>query len=293
MKNIIKILLIIICITGCETQSVLDLPEIDSKLVVNSIFYADSLFKINITSSKPNNSKDFYLMQKFDYVKDATIIITQEGISYDDFEYKEKGFYISKSFMPKTSVACQLIVNAEDFKPVQSQSKIPYRINIDSIYYSYINDPETGDRVLKVNLVWNDPADENYYYIFGIKENSEGYFSKGTPDIYLRNHPIFGDWSLKASKKLLVFDDKIFNGKRFNFELLMHKESAPYGLTIYSFYLCHISKDFYLWAESLGRYSEQNSFFDEPVVVYSNIENGLGIFAGCNISADTLYFVKP
>jgi hypothetical protein len=292
MKSILKISFIAFWLIGCETQSVLDLPEIDTKLVVNSIFYPDSLFKINITSSKPNNSKDFYLMQKFDYIKEAEISVTQNGISYNDFEYRDKGFYISTSFVPETSATCQISVSTDGFETIQSQSQIPYKINIDSLYYSYISDPETGDRVLKVNLVWNDPPDENYYYIFGMKENSEGYFSKGTPDIYLRNHPIFGDWSLKISKSLLVFDDKFFNGKRFNFELLMHKESAPYGLTTYSFYLCHISKDFYLWAESLGRYSEQNSFFDEPVVVYNNIENGLGIFAGCNVSADTLYFVK-
>jgi hypothetical protein len=293
MKKILLFIPILFILNiGCETILELDLPEIEPKLVINCIFNPDSLIKINITSSKPKDSKDFYLMNRFEYIEKAEILLFENDTSISDFVYQGKGNHISSIYKPQVGKKYKIQIKSPGYATVEAESIIPKKITLDSLYYSYINDPETGRRILKVNMVWHDPPEENFYYIFVIKENSEGYFSKGSPPIYLRNHPIFGDWSLRISKSLMVFDDKLFNGQTFNFELLMDKEYAPYGLTFYSFYLVHISKDFYLWAESQGRFFEQNSFFDEPVVVYNNITNGLGIFAGCNISGDTIFFTK-
>lgn len=282
--------ILIFILVGCETQVPFELPVIEPKLVINSVFSADSLFKINITASKPNNSKDFYLQQKFDYVQNAEIFVTQNNVLYSDFEYKENGFYVSKSFIPKTESKCELKVSAKGYKTVQAQSSIPYKIKIDSFYYSYISHPDIGDNILKINLIWNDPPDENYYYILASLKHTTKAYAKKSPDIFLRNHPIFGDWSLRTSKNLLVFNDNTFNGKKYNFEFFVGNRNNTFGSNTYTFYLCHISKNFYQWAESIGRYFEQNSFFDEPVVVYNNIEDGIGVFAGYNMSSDSLSF---
>jgi hypothetical protein len=275
-----------ITIFSCETRTELNLPEIQPKIVLNSFFNPDSLFRINLTLSKLKNSRDFNLINKWTYINNADIRLFVDNEIITDFIFKNKGNFVSSAYKPIAGKEYTIQIKYTDYQEIEAKSLIPEKITIDSLYYSFIED-ESGSKMLKVNIIWNDPPEQNFYYIFVIKEE-QYYGYKESPAIFLRNNTIFGDWT--TGQSLMVFDDKIFNNHYFNFDMLLNYDVAQFGPTYYIFYLVHLSKDFYLWAESQNRYFQQNTFFDEPVIVYNNIKNGLGIFAGCNISCDTISF---
>ena len=59
--------------------------------------------------------------------------------------------------------------------------------------------------------------------------------------------------------------------------------------------LMHVSKEFYNYYTTLS--NQRNSQFDiysEPTQLYTNIENGLGVFAGASMSTNNLKIIpKP
>jgi hypothetical protein len=58
---------------------------------------------------------------------------------------------------------------------------------------------------------------------------------------------------------------------------------------ILKFELQTLTKDTYYYIKSLGASEWSNDgLFSEPVQVYNNIDNGLGIFGGCSSSTDSL-----
>ena len=92
-------------------------------------------------------------------------------------------------------------------------------------------------------------------------------------------------------------NDKSFNGKDFRIKILIHQGNILHdrkqrGKGMITVYLNSLSKEFYKYALSFSEQIETgDNPFTEPVKVYSNIENGLGVFAGYSYSKDSLVVV--
>lgn len=89
-----------------------------------------------------------------------------------------------------------------------------------------------------------------------------------------------------------IFDDGLIDGDRFKFdlditisnnvELSSEQKLLKNELIII---LTHLSKEYFLYKKSLDAYLEESySLFSEPIQVYTNINNGIGIFATKNSS---------
>lgn len=100
-----------------------------------------------------------------------------------------------------------------------------------------------------------------------------------------------------------IFPDDYFDGKEYTLQLSISKNIFTYyGSGAYyqpygggpnnkndiisertTLYVHRLSKDFYNYMKSLKLYDHYRDFpFAEPVPVYSNVKNGVGIFAGFN-----------
>lgn len=98
----------------------------------------------------------------------------------------------------------------------------------------------------------------------------------------------------------IIFSDEFFNGElhTLDFYMQFHEESLRPGLTIFDeenrkgyhdytlfVVLQHITRAQYLYEVTLDEQALIfGDTFSEPVFVHSNVENGLGIFAGYSIS---------
>jgi hypothetical protein len=91
-----------------------------------------------------------------------------------------------------------------------------------------------------------------------------------------------------------LFNDLLFNGQNKALELEIPYENYSgievgyewsYKTLSVRVYLHNISKSYYYYRNSLELYqSASGNPFAQPVQVYSNIENGFGVFAGSQIS---------
>ena len=85
----------------------------------------------------------------------------------------------------------------------------------------------------------------------------------------------------------MFLSDALFNGRDFEIKLKISKFSFYETDTVLlDVSLEHIAEPYYLYAVSSNKYRRtSNNPFTEPVSVYTNVENGLGIFTGYTSSS--------
>lgn len=153
-----------------------------------------------------------------------------------------------------------------------------------------------GDTAVYLKLRLTDPGNEENFYRLKVrnlrKYNTDGdkeYYNcqelfKSDDVIFKDNRLVrgWGGWSAYFSN---VFDDHLFNGKEYTFEL---KTSLyPIGDTTYKRYLIielqSMPKDYYYYLKSMLLYRiTLDSDFAESSYLHSNVENGWGFLGSLN-----------
>ncbi|MEO8796118.1 MAG: DUF4249 domain-containing protein, partial [Daejeonella sp.] len=276
-RTAIIFLPILLCFSACETVVEIDLPIEKPKLVVNSIFNADSTLKVNVTKSRPSSESGF----DFEIVKDAVVEIFKNNQSLGLLNYAGKGNYIaSAKFQVEPGAEYSVKVKASDFetaeasefmrvKPVISSFKvIPDGVNSGSSYKNY-----------KANFTLKDPNESNFYFIRAWLVSQNGRKSPLQTD--LKN--TLGQFSPLRSESLQlhVFDDRSFNGKEIIFDLEIGQiyigTNEDYTIV---FELGSINKSYFDYMYSVKRQFEDIPLLEpKNLPLSNNIKNGLGIFA--------------
>lgn len=300
---IASFILLITTISSCELVIPLELPNQEPKLVANCIFNSDSLWHIEISKSvsslgieRPSSFPDANLVLKEDGnpIQDLILDSTLVNIFGSNEEYQY--FYRSLSSKPIEGKNYTLEVSKDGFESISASEKAIETIRIDtilvqdSVYEDSFNNYYAEVKIRFKDLpnvknhysfrfaqVYYDPFN-NEYYIY-----STGFYSKdlslrenyqkelgdeeGTLGVYHYRVPFFTDAFFEnRDKEIIIYveswlfrnqtpDEQLF------VELVTHSEAS------------------YLYSLQAERqqYNDGNPFA-EPVQVYSNIENGLGIF---------------
>ena len=144
-----------------------------------------------------------------------------------------------------------------------------------------------GSKLDAVEITFTDPAgEENYYEIGLVRVDSSasgnlciGRMSVETQDL---NAERGGDWDA------ILLTDAGFDGQEYKIILGIYN-SFNQGGNITLQWKC-ISKEHYQYSKSLRAFNDSGDLggFAEPVSIFSNVENGLGVFT---CSTDELYTV--
>ena len=134
---------------------------------------------------------------------------------------------------------------------------------------------------LRFKIKIDDPEDEDNYYMISFigQDYPISFYSKeqvieNGNDGFM-NYAIISDKIINGQSRTLLFDLEYYN--------FMEEVNTV------DIYVNSISKEMYLYYLQLGKYSQSgSSFMAEPVMVYSNITNGLGIFGGYSISKSSI-----
>jgi hypothetical protein len=232
--------------------------------------------------------------------------------------------YRSVSTKAETGRNYRLEVTHDDYDMASAETFLPHKPEIINIKTEDITENYYGQdlRGIQVTLRFKDVPNEKNYYRLNISTFTGNWFPNfdtkdDTTGVIQLSHNNIGNVS--SSDKLLnqneedandflfgspgnaynLFTDDLIDGKEYeltfsiypnnntiwyNGELMVFGEKPGefYQITIQ---LQTITKDAYLYMRS--SYAQRwygNDFFSEPVQVYSNIENGVGIFAGFNPS---------
>ena len=274
---------------GCETIVDAKLPEHQPVLVANSFFQPDSTWRAHISRSTP-----ILVDGAFPVIENATVEILEGPQVISRLAYIGNGNYFSSTGKPIPGRTYQLRVSAPDFQTISASDIIPRQIPINSVAIldsSVDQDPN----LMEISIDFNDPPNEkNYYHLSFLIETNSGqryatYFFTNDPLLAETNSDIDISSEPEFSGSQAVFDDALIAGERYTLNINVYNFIPAPDLKKISMTLSAVSKSFfdYFKTSELQEQTEDNPFA-EPTLVFNNIENGLGIFAGYHPTAVTV-----
>ena len=309
-KRILLWGLIAFVFISCRKEFKIDYPELSPTLVVNCLFTHDSIFNIQVSrlTVLNDNSTDTI-------IRNAKLTLYENGTFFDLAQYNSQlGFYQSTK-TAQAGNSYRLTVEAEGFPVATASDKLPDTLFIDStnLYCSAYYDSWQNQHYDKVELFFSEPAPDNYYEIFTFTHKyyeyegeSENIYTIPTEmtsfDPIILSEGILDEEKYRPS---LVFSDNLLaNNAEVNFLTCTGVSGTsfpPDGYTV----LRNVSKNYYLFRKQWYKYLDTNgaaemsgmaqfanmSFVASPLEAYTNVENGLGIFAGY-IQTEKLMTVK-
>jgi len=264
----------------------MELPEEKPQLVVNAVFNADSLVKVDLSESKPVNSSS----NRFTAVENASIEVFKNSASQGYLHYKGKGQYFSEVPLPNEPGAeYSLKVRASGFDDAEATEILPAEPVIGNLNLKLLYQNGSTYQSCKGSFTLNDAPEENYYFlrVWLINNNN----SKSLLYVSLKN--TLGQFEPYGmmSRGVYLFDDKSFNGKTLTLDIettqgfYVSENEKPKILIE----LVNTGKSYYNYQYDVNKQSNSDPVFSpEKSPVSNNIKNGLGIFAPYNSAG--LYF---
>jgi hypothetical protein len=296
MKPILLIATLAIIITACEKNIEVKVPQQPSKLVINSITKVNTPFTVFVTKTagilEPGNLSN----QK---LTNASVYLYKDKVLVDSFAYNPvtENYSVRNNTLAKAGHTYQLKAIAPGFTGVEATSTIPSFTPIESISMrKNARQTSFGDRLDEVKITFRDDVSNSNYYQLKVlrpyfnQNNSIDYspiycIYSNDKDIDRGNNTDFNELETCLDNNLLIAD-KNFNGQLKTFILyILQQDLEPVfnsatNTTAYPVLeLQSITSDYFRYRKSYDAYLDaKDNPFAEPVLIYSNVTNGYGIF---------------
>lgn len=297
MKKLFFLLSVSLIYISCEKVIPFEGDVNTPKLVINSVFESDSTFKVHVSSSR-----SVIDTSSFENIDDAVVTIKDvNGNVIEVLNHVVNGFYKGQ-VLPEENTTYILEVNHPNYAKITASDSLPSPIIINSVDTSTILDPINGNR-LRISMNFDDPENNQNYYLLETYSVNEYLIVENLDTI---------EYELDTTKQFMVltdevfqnggspwrdqglFNDLLFNGQNKTLEIEIPNENWSgsedgydwsYKTLTLRLYLHNITISYYYYRTSLELFQNASGNpFAQPVQVYSNIENGFGVFAGSQIS---------
>lgn len=311
MKKLTIIISVILLSAACEKTIQVDFPDGGRKIVLNSISTTDSCLYVILTKSK----HILETSNEFQPINGATVMLFENGLFVETGTELFSGtyFFYTKAVGGNTYAieASSAVLNT-----VYCKSVAPFAIAIDSLNVSVkTTTDEYGSIIKRLDFLLrfqDNPSEKNYYIMYALQKENIAYIDQMAGDTfyYENTYPLYLE-TLSPTNTIwfevndfnsyggsaLILDDVTFNGKEFNTPVFSENNyyyHDPDGIkkTMIYFYLVSINKDLYNYYLSYQKYMDvRGDPLAEPVKVYSNINNGFGIFGGKAVAKDSIQVI--
>ncbi len=283
MKKILFLIVVAWGISACETK--LDLSEISgrNRLVVNSLINDQDKIEIQVSKTIPLGST-----AAVEFIKNALVTISDENGNTVGFTYNVgTDKYENTVFRANAGKYYRVSVKAPGFDEVYAEMIMPGKaISVPSTWKDSTDLDTSGypTGTLTVNL--NDKASENNYYRISLFYYDDitamwNTLQPVTRDAAIENEAIVsedGSW---------VFSDRTFDGQQKRIAFITPFGYAQ-GTPKYLIVTESLNEPYFQYFQSIENYKAGAGVFGEATPVFSNIRNGVGIWAGSSISRDTI-----
>jgi len=277
--------------TNCTKEIEFDAQDIAPRIVVNSLFTNDSLWTANISRSVGVLETTSYTS-----IDDADVsIFDGNGVQVTTLTNQGDGLYTSPTgATPQADELYTIEVNAPGYTSVNATNRIPTAIQINSID-TVSSTNSDGENILETTINFQDPpANENYYMVeVLVKGTWIDEFEGDTiefreplriscNDINVETINRFSSGGFENTYLYLMLKDENFDGEDYalTFSVINYAELKDLEL-FGEIRLVNTSEAYFNYLKSFNMYqSASGNPFATPVQVYSNVENGMGIFAG-------------
>ena len=303
MNNFIRFFWIVfsffpLAFIGCQQEIEVDLPDYETKLVVEGSIESGKPAMVILSKSIPyfSNIDLNYLLNNV-FIRDAEVYVTSSDGEMErlTFQYCADSpvmfAYCGNNIRGKENTSYTLTINY-DGQTYTATTTIPKTFDLEKLWFSTISEFFNADTMRTIRIQMTDnPAEENYY-TFQLKLSC----------------PSFKDrlWTYTVP---IAFDDKSISGITFNYELERYGYSTMFSYMMSeeerqaqeritfrpgdTVYVKHSQIDYnsYRFLVTGGTEAIMGSSpFSNPAPVVSNIEhdNALGAWCGFASKIDTL-----
>ena len=295
MKRFVQYIIIIVILaagfSSCRKVVTDKFPDYPQKITVNSIAKAGEPLLVNV--SLTGNINDSTLA----FVDNAEVNLYINGNLAETLSYEGDGYYVSTVVANENdSLECVVAYNGDT---ARCHCIVPHKeIPLGFEYIANAGVDDWGEVLHGVVTTIGNIKNQRKYYEIKIY-TVEGYDHYGGTSLMDITDPIIKNEGLP----LPLFSNELASGE--NFSVTLKFMTHVHGAAVYNDTLVQMIRPIlvrfravdenyykftrmhYLYYE--GRYSE--GIIDNPVVfnVYSNVENGLGVFAAYTEYTDTIY----
>jgi len=297
------VFVMILVIMACERPLDFNIDEPDPQLVIISNFTSERDIQVRVskTQSVLDQNPASYLLNAHVRLFKGQEFIQRLHLIND--KGNSAPYYTTLNFEPEINVVYTIKVEAPGFEPVQAMSKVPEKTDIQSLKVTdyLIEKNPAGEATYRfsVTIGFSDPGTETNYYHLNLYQQIFNYTLQGQDTIYGEseyfpiqfNQIIDNNFIIAYFDGGVLFEDSPFNGNIVSYTFpinftLPSLEKTPGKLVVE---LRSASEEYYLYQRSLSQQqANPGPPFAEPVVLYNNIENGQGIFAGYSADLDSV-----
>lgn len=295
IKYPLLILFSFIALASCDQFIEVELPGQEPRMVLNSLLDPTDTLKVFLTKSKgvlegDNYYEDFDLIEGANvYLKDQDGQISPMGYIDRSRPYDINAFYYLSGYNFQGGHNYEIIAEKEGFPPVGSIQTLPNPIQINSIEMKNlgIREGSESENEFEVTVKFNDPLGNNFYEITGGIWGRDVYIANGdtslfyySSDLYPRPvNPVYKkDYSMRSG---ILFNDNILSGS--DSEIVFRtsiRRNIDLEVTIK---LSHVSESYFRYYETTNlQQNNRGDILSQPVLVFNNVTNGLGIFKSRN-----------
>ncbi|MBA7532905.1 hypothetical protein ES705_25135 [subsurface metagenome] len=285
MKSFYYLFFMLFLLTSCTKEVVIYLPDHEGKTVINSFFSPDALLCVHVSRSRVTT--DTFFIQET-----VPVVVLKYAEKTDTLQSTGNGYYVSQNHVPQVETRYSIEVSSTEYGKATASDKIPEEVPFEVINYMQEAGIDVeGCNFSSITIRFNEPPGEkNYYEIKGVHESKPGEklrYEKlrlWSNDVVIRNEGYDN----------LIFSDELINGKShtlaFNFYHFVYKKKIESRFFIH---FRSVSENYFFYKKKLMLHFE-NQISDigygtgNPVNLYSNVENGYGIFAGYSEYMDTV-----
>jgi len=268
--------------------------ELKPSLVVNAIYTNEKPFTFHFSTTS--------------LIFDPYVTITDSlhFIFYADNKIVLDTSFISDSLvtniLPRPDVHYSFEVRSPSFETLSAADSLPKIIDIkEATIKAPVGIDQYGEAISEAAITFQDLEGERNYYellIYSLAGIGRNYWiSDGEEIIY--DPVILNEGDKDYSPKSYFFSDELFDGS----EYTIHIRKTGYGKGIKTgATLRSVSKNYYLYRKYYTRHAHNQQtgvesrddflYMGEPQNMYTNIENGYGIFAGFQETATVLVEIE-
>ena len=283
MKKLTFLVLIVSGLFACETK--LDLSEVNgrTRLVVNALVNDQDKVEIQVSQTIPLGSTG-----AVEFVKNAVVRVRDENGNSTGFTYNVgTDKYENLTFRALAGKYYSVSVIAPGFDEVFAEMVMPDKASKNPSTWKDSTDLDSsGFPTGTLSVKLNDKGVENNYYRISLFYYDDITATWNTLLPVTRDAAIEND-AIVSDNGSWVFSDRSFNGQQKNIEFI-----TPFGYALgtpkYLVVTESLNDSYFKYFQSIENYKAGAGVFGEATPVFSNIRNGVGIWAGSSISRDTI-----
>lgn len=281
MKNRF-IILFLLSISACTKPVELDLPNYNSKLVVNGELDSEKDIEVQVSRSLP-------ILQATDstgyLIPSATVSVFENNVPIGPANFFSGKYVLAKKPIPGATYRIE--VKSGNYPVANANLVMPKKTPLTVTYKDSIGLDADGFKIGQLVLNFTDDGSTKNYYKMLIRYYNSGIntwfpFNLVSNDILFLNNDKLNDGSY-------LFSDRTFSGKTkiltFNVQSTLVDGTPKFEISIKNF-----NEEYYNYLIQTDDYSQDgNGFTNDPVILRTNVSNGLGMVGGVSNAKDTIF----